>query len=180
MYAVITIFDEETNQKIHGIWDGLAKEHISTYGFQVPNRRPHITLASFEKVPDMQYFSEQLAKFCAGQTVVELQLSLLGTFLDSRVLGLFPVVTDELYDLHRNIHQLLSEFKNENSLYRPGKWVPHCTLVNHEKEADLEQAYTYCRTHFSSFSGQLTEMIVLQFHTSQKIEEIYRFPLCQH
>ncbi|MEW4353463.1 2'-5' RNA ligase family protein [Streptococcus pneumoniae] len=177
MYAVIAVFDEETNKEIRRIWHSLAQENISHYGMEIPNRRPHITLASYENIADMPKFEEILSQFCARQPVLNIRFSMLGTFLKSRVLGLFPTVTDELYHLHRDIHQALSVLGDEASLYHPDKWTPHCTLVNRVSDSNLERAYAYCQKYFEPFSTQLTELIVLQFHTSQEIEEIYRFPL---
>lgn len=174
---MIATFDEKTDKTISSIWESLAKETISNYGLQVPNRRPHITLASYENVADIVVFAERLSQFCASQTMVDIRFSMLGTFLGSQVLGLFPTVTDQLYHLHRKFHQTLSAFSDEHSLYHPDKWTPHCTLVNHVTDSNLDRAYAYCQRHFSPFSAQITELVVLQFHISQEIEEIYRFSL---
>lgn len=45
MYGVVAHFDEKTEHSIKEIWKELSELSISTYAEEVPNRRPHITLA---------------------------------------------------------------------------------------------------------------------------------------
>lgn len=47
MYGLIALFDEKTEQIIKDIWKELKEQSISFYAYEVEDRIPHITLASY-------------------------------------------------------------------------------------------------------------------------------------
>lgn len=50
MYGIIALFDDELNKKILKLWQELKNESISTYAFEVRNRKPHLTIASYSEL----------------------------------------------------------------------------------------------------------------------------------
>jgi hypothetical protein len=65
-----------------------------------------------------------------------------GIFLGERsVLFLAPVVTEPLLALHRRVDEHIQGLALPMfELYRPGRWVPHCTLAMDLAPPELEVA----------------------------------------
>lgn len=91
---------------------------------------PHISLAVFDEV-ELPALVEVVRDFAARTRAFQVGMSSIGIFpSDSHIVFLAPVVTRQLLDLHEVFH---SQLQNTgllcHSLYRPGSWVPHCTVT---------------------------------------------------
>ncbi|CRH93213.1 Uncharacterised protein [Chlamydia trachomatis] len=64
MYAVILCFDQQVEAAVRAIWRELADKQISNYAAQVRERKPHITLASFDGLENVSDLVSDLEKFC--------------------------------------------------------------------------------------------------------------------
>lgn len=181
MYAIVAGFDPQTEERIKKLWRGLAEEGISDYAARVADRKPHITLATFEKITDNQAFQECLTAWCNSQSPLSFQVTSIGSFLESGALYLAPLVTRSLLDFHQNLHQaLLSHVLSvDSSLYAPDVWPPHITLANYLTEKELGQAFLYCKDKELVFGGQIASILLLHFPEEQPVETVAQWFLEQ-
>ena len=130
MYAVVAVFNPELEKAIIGVWDELKEKGISAYASQVRDRRPHITLGDVQQLDPVR-FSEDFVRYYRDHKPIEVRLASIGSFIRTGILYYSPVLSEELTALHRDFHkQFLPPDGNESSLYRPGRWIPHCTIAN--------------------------------------------------
>lgn len=122
-HAVELYFDAATERRLLAEWEriGSALGRLEA--------RPHISLAVFRPpaapepiVAAVDHLAEEI-----GPLVVNLQS--VGVFPGAEgVVFLAPAVSPPLADAHRRLHDLLGDL-DRSELYRPGRWVPHCTMA---------------------------------------------------
>lgn len=79
MYGVIAIFDEMTEKMIKQIWCDLKEAGISSYAYEVENRIPHITLASYDDL-DTVDFINRMTIFYSNKHAIDFTFSTIGSF----------------------------------------------------------------------------------------------------
>ncbi|KAA0547209.1 2'-5' RNA ligase family protein [Bacillus sp. BGMRC 2118] len=162
MYAIIALFDQATEQNIQQVWKELKEESISSYAYEVINRRPHITLASYEKLNENE-FIDLMDQYYKDKRATNITISSIGSFLNSGTLYYSPTVTNELMELHLGHHTYFQPFNdNPDSLYLPGKWIPHCTIANRLTTEKLVEAYVYCLKRSVSIHGSIKEIALIK------------------
>jgi 2'-5' RNA ligase len=120
-FAVELLFDPEAEAAVLDVWREVAGVGSSVL-FDLA-ARPHVTLAVHEE-PDGPQLDRTVRRFRAPAT--PFRLASAGTFPgDEGVAFLAPVVTDALLELHRRWH---AASPGSHEHYRPGVWVPHCTV----------------------------------------------------
>ncbi|MFJ8511229.1 2'-5' RNA ligase family protein [Lysinibacillus xylanilyticus] len=125
MYGFIAIFDEKTEQVIKDIWKELKEKSISSYAYEVENRRPHITVASYNNINKTE-FIKQMDEFYNDKPALDITFNSIGSFLNSGALFFSPTITRELMEFHSIHHKYLKQFNDDpNSLYLPDNWIPH-------------------------------------------------------
>lgn len=112
MYAVIACFDTKTESTIRTLWYELKVRGISEYAFEVENRTPHVTLASYETLM-VEPFIQQMDAWYPMQSGFEVMFQSIGSFLSTSILYLAPVVDEAL--LH--FHGLKTDMKKHLVLY---------------------------------------------------------------
>jgi 2'-5' RNA ligase len=128
-YAVVLYFDEETDRRLREVWaaldvhgvDSVARTHGAAY-------RPHLTLAIVETA-DQARVIEALQRPLSRVAGIPVTLNAVGFFLTGTApayLGVTP--TSRLLLLHEQVHAAIGEVASWD-YYRPGSWVPHCTLA---------------------------------------------------
>ncbi|MGV3353159.1 hypothetical protein [Streptococcus orisratti] len=85
MYALIAILDENTEKIIKNIWQEMSDQNLSHYAYEVYNRAPHITLASFETT-NLKAVIEKLRIILSKYSYQPVTFNHLSTFLGSRML----------------------------------------------------------------------------------------------
>jgi 2'-5' RNA ligase len=145
-FGVMLYFDDQTEKTILNIWRTLADNNQSS-GMLGAGLRPHITLAIYEDL-DCQPCENELVKITAKTASLPLQLTHLGIFTNPEpVIFAAPLVTEELLAFHKDLQsRLANEGKNPNELYKPDKWVPHCTLSLGYKIENLANIIQICQT----------------------------------
>lgn len=130
-YAVSLFLDEESSAIVTGIWRKLADMKVSESLFKA-NFRPHITLGISEKL-EIEPFRKYLTGFAGTHMVFPVILSSIGVFPAERNGAVFFGVTPspQLLQTHDDFTRSFGEFgDNIRKYYRPGHWVPHCTLAD--------------------------------------------------
>lgn len=174
MYGVVAIFDEKTDKIIKDIWTDLREKSISFYADEVINRKPHITIASYNSL-DKLNFIQQLDKFCENRSEVDITFNSIGSFLNNGILFLSPNVTKNLIDFHEHYHDQLKQFNdNPNSMYLPGMWSPHCTLANRLLPDKLVEAYHYCLFRNDTIVGKIKEIGIIEIVSKNYAPVVYK------
>lgn len=162
MYGVIALFDDKTEKVIKEIWKDLKEKSISNYAYEVENRRPHITLASYTHI-DKKTFMKQMDELYENKKDINITFSSIGSFLKSGTLFFSPIVTKELFEFHTNHHLSFNQYSdNPNSLYLPKSWIPHCTIANRLSPDKLLEAFNYCINRNDIISGKIKEVAIIE------------------
>ncbi|MGE7924176.1 2'-5' RNA ligase family protein [Viridibacillus arvi] len=173
MYGLIAIFDEQTEQIIKDIWKELKEKSISFYAYEVEDRIPHITLASYNDL-NLSYLTKQLDVYYEGKQAIDITFNTIGSFLNSGALFLSPTVTAGLIELHTNHHKNFNQFNDDpNSMYLPNRWIPHCTIANRLSPENLSKAFDYCSKRNATISGQIKEIVLINVSIKNKAPIIY-------
>ncbi|WP_217557725.1 2'-5' RNA ligase family protein [Paenibacillus sp. GbtcB18] len=173
MYAVIGLFDEQTELLIKTIWRELQERSISFYAEEIVDRRPHMTIANHNNLDKLEFVNE-MDKFYEDKPVVHFLLNSVGSFLNSGALYFAPAVTEQLTNLHSTHHQHFGKFNDiPDSLYAPGNWTPHCTIANRLSEQKLEEAFKYCLKRTANITGHIAEIALIELVDKRNVPVIY-------
>jgi len=106
---------------------------------------PHVSLAVCDELSPEE-LAPMLAQFAARERPQRLALATAATFATAEgVLFLGAVVTPALLDLHARSYALFERAARAPwSHYRPGAWVPHCTLTTGLDPRQLASAIQIC------------------------------------
>ncbi|MEV4642237.1 2'-5' RNA ligase family protein [Actinoplanes sp. NPDC049548] len=127
MVAALELYlDVDATRRIRTLWTALEAEGIPTMASLHERHRPHVSLAAARTLP-----AETVAEALDGMVVgrgLTVGLDFAGQFV-GRVLWLGVTATEELLAHHRAVHERLAAAGVEVwGHYRPGRWVPHCTV----------------------------------------------------
>ncbi|MEU8815974.1 2'-5' RNA ligase family protein [Actinoplanes sp. NPDC048796] len=128
MVAALELYlDVEATRRVRTLWRALEEEGVPTMASLLNDKhRPHVSLAAARTLPPSAVVSA-LSDMTVARPLT-LHLDFVGQFV-GRVLWLGVTPTAELLDHHRQVHERLAAGGVETwELYRPGKWVPHCTV----------------------------------------------------
>ncbi|HEX5542665.1 MAG TPA: 2'-5' RNA ligase family protein [Micromonospora sp.] len=128
MVAALELYlDTDATRRIRVLWDALESEGVQSLRSLLGRRhRPHISLAVAPRL-EPEPVSDALAGMVVA-TPLRLSFQHAGQFV-GRVLWLGVTPTAELLAHHAAVHaRLLRAGIAVTDHYRPGRWVPHCTL----------------------------------------------------
>ncbi len=128
MVAALELYlDVDATRRVRTLWRALEAEGIPTLASLWNDKhRPHVSLAAARTLsPDAVATALTGVDVGRGRS---LQMDFVGQFV-GRVLWLGVTPTAELLSHHHEIHTRLAAAGVEVwDLYRPGRWVPHCTV----------------------------------------------------
>lgn len=178
-YAIIAGFDDQTDQKVRQVWEALAKAGLSDYASRVPDRQPHLTLATYGDIAEIDWFYDALRQFAQATERVPIQISSIGSFLQSGTLYWAPRLTKQLATFHHQLHMHLAAYETSDhpSLYRPDVWFPHITLANYLNKEQLSQAFSYCQDCQAPFKGEIRSLTLLAFSEGQAPQPLLELSL---
>ena len=128
MYTIASIFDPESDQKIHTLWQ-LLDSKCSLKGIQL-TPLPHISWQTSEDY-DLDQVHSALTRFSTRQKSVLVRSTGLGIFTGERIVLYLAIVRSEhLTKLHDKLWDLLNPYGKSRFYYAPDYWVPHITLAN--------------------------------------------------
>ena len=173
-YAIELNLSTESAARIVKLWEALASESISSTMLDV-GAQPHISLAVFEEL-DPAALRESLHRFARETPPLSVVLSSTGVFPTAEgVVFLAPVVTQGLLEVHRRLHGLLEDKGIECvEYYRPGRWVPHCTVAMEVDSSKIGAAIEISLRSKAFGPVRLGEISLIEF---RPVREIYAFPL---
>ncbi|RIQ36729.1 2'-5' RNA ligase family protein [Jiangella rhizosphaerae] len=134
--AVCLLLDQRADAAVRRLWDRLEQRGIATLASHTHGRHvPHVSLAVLRRwdLDDVRATVEALPD--AGP--VPLRFDGLGTFRRGRS-WLIPAVSAELVARQERVARALGDGGAElHHHYRPGAWIPHCSLAPRVHLADL-------------------------------------------
>ncbi|MEV4702123.1 2'-5' RNA ligase family protein [Actinoplanes sp. NPDC049316] len=127
MVAALEVYlDVDATRRIRALWKALEADGIPTMASLHERHRPHISLAAARRLPP-----DAVAAALRGLDVgrgLSVGMDFAGQFV-GRVLWLGVTMTEELLAHHRAVHDRLAHAGVPVwEHYRPGRWVPHCTV----------------------------------------------------
>jgi 2'-5' RNA ligase len=141
--AIELYLDTAATRRIRALWQALEAEGVPTLAsLQQQRHRPHVSLAAAHRLaPDA--VAAALGDLTVGRDL-PLTFDFVGQFV-GRVLWLGVVPTGELLAHHRAVHERLAAADVDVwEHYRPGRWVPHCTVSMRVPQRVLAQAVRRC------------------------------------
>ncbi|BFU43120.1 2'-5' RNA ligase family protein [Krasilnikovia sp. MM14-A1004] len=128
MVAALELYlDVHATRRLRTLWHALEAEGIPTMAsLHSEKHRPHVSLAAAARLEPAPV-AAALAGLGLGVGLT-VDLDFVGQFV-GRVLWLGITPTAELLAAHREVHERLAAAGIEVwDHYRPGRWVPHCTV----------------------------------------------------
>lgn len=173
-FAVEMHFDPQAESRIRSLWDELARQGIRS-SLPMIGSRPHISLAVFDRL-DPSRVAPELERMAGKVAPIPLTLCAVGSFpTQEGVVFLSPVVTRELLGLHRRVHSRIDELGlRVLEHYRPGRWVPHCTVATDLPREQIPPALEICRCSRAFGPLVLAEVGLVQY---RPVRPICSFPL---
>jgi len=143
-YAVVLYLDSKKSKPILQVIHELAQENIAPY-MQVHHLQPHMTLAIYEDL-DCQTCESKISGLAGKIRGFDLNFSFLGIFHSANpVVFIGPTISKELLDIHTQLHWTLKDDAHQSwELYKPGQWVPHCSLAVEFAAIKLQEAVHAC------------------------------------
>ncbi|MBZ9688958.1 2'-5' RNA ligase family protein [Clostridium estertheticum] len=168
VYALVGYLDYETEEYFKNLWKDLSENNITQYGVDKKGMRPHITIADYDKL-DVDKFVGVLNEFYKNKSKINIDLNILGTFINTGTLFLAPTLSTQLLQFHRSHHDHFKAFnEDEKSFYLPGMWNPHCTIASRLSEDNMVQAFMYCKSNPNKIYGKLNEIALIEIKLNDK------------
>jgi len=127
-YSINLRSDNDSGDAIRSLWSecGVLENSPSMPALNYP---PHITLAVYDDIGE-QELVHAFDLAIAGTTQITSRIERLGYFEAPHAIILWaaPTLPAEVYSLHARVHSLL-DARLCRPNYRPGTWVPHCSLA---------------------------------------------------
>jgi 2'-5' RNA ligase len=162
-FAVIIYFDPTTEAEVQSRWALLYEKQISTV-IATMGIRPYISLAGVEHL-DAQQVCATLKTFAQNASPLTIKFGAVGSFpTEQGVVYLAPVVTLELLRLHEEFRVRLAALGlSSREYYRPGNWIPHCTVAINVPPESVPAAVSVCRTSNVFHAAQLVEIALVEY-----------------
>jgi hypothetical protein len=163
-YAIQLFFDEKVEQAVQAIWGEQAESGVAPY-LGTSGNRPHISLSLCEDL-DRSACQAKLETWAAGVKPLPISFQNLGIFpAPGAVVFTGPVVTSELLALQRQVDGLLDGccVWPEFDYYRPGHWIPHCTLAMEFDDSQLPRALEIAGHLMLPLNGSISGVGVIEF-----------------
>jgi 2'-5' RNA ligase len=173
-YAIGLNLSKNNAARVIRLWERLARESINSVMLNV-GAQPHISLAVLADLDPAQ-LREDLHRFAEFTRPLSVVLSYAGTFPTAEgVVFLAPIVTHELLEVHGRLHQVLRDRGLECvEYYRPGQWVPHCTVAI---DVPPEKIAAALELSVRSEAFGPVEMDEVSLVEVPPVRDIYAFPL---
>ena len=175
-YAVAATFDQDLQAELSDLMDifrshGFGKTPTD-YG-----EPPHMTLAMFK---DASLDTRKIVSACESvrRQKIEMKLHVFGSFVaeeNNATIYLNPVLSTELAVLHAELHKELDNLGllNQHEYFRPGQWVPHCSLVMELSKDEYLKAVEVCMDlQKQVYQGFITNLLVAEIFPVRVLHRI--------
>jgi 2'-5' RNA ligase len=138
----------DTAGRIRALWEEIAQfedcPSMASLGYP-----PHLTLAVYDDVPPA-WVGAALRQAFAGWSAPRLTFTRLRFFDDPLALWLEPSPSADLASAHARVHACINPSLCHPH-YRPGAWLPHCTLGTQIITEHREEAIAFAARPIEAF-----------------------------
>jgi len=165
LYALELFFDAASEERIRSYWQRMENDYLIRV-----RSTPHITIGIFEDIP-LERACDELRKAASNIAPFPVTFQSIGMFTHPGMhLFLTPVVTQELLALHKSLFEQFSFCDCEQyAYYRPGQWVPHCTVCPAQNADELARAAGILTQAHEPFTAQVTHLAWIEVTKPIKI-----------
>lgn len=126
--AVCLLFDRRSDRAIRGLWDRVEERGVASLRSHTHRRHvPHVSYAVLREW-DQDVVAEALSGNGSGDPV-ELSFDGVGVFRRGRIWLVAGVNADVAVRQQRVVDALTATGADLHKHYRPGVWLPHCSLA---------------------------------------------------
>lgn len=142
-YAVELTFDNEADELVRAIWRRVAEAGIPSL-YKTPYD-PHVSLTVCDQA-EPGSLEGVLVEQVDSISRLTLLLGHVGYFASEEAVAFLGVAPSEsLLRAHRAMDAAISKISNSIwAYYRPGVWVPHCTIGIGVAGSDLDKVVSLC------------------------------------
>ncbi len=168
-YAAVLYFDPVSFDTITEYWQKIDSLYMKL------GVTPHISLAVFDAV-DIPLMGTIIKEFASQQNKIPVSMPSVGLFLTvEKVIYLAPVMTRPLMELHTRFYERLTGRNLPfDPLYRPGNWVPHCTLDMELTAEEYSKKMALCGGFAPIEKAELISIGLIEF---RPVKEVFRHGL---
>ena len=170
-YSIHLFFDTRTESAIYSVWQELAESGAAPYFYQSANR-PHLTLSIYNTL-DLPQARQRLSELATRLTAVPVSFQYHGFFSgDAPTIFLGPLVTTTLLELQEDVCWQLDDLGELPAFdhYRPGHWVPHCSLAFRYDGARFLEAMYIAQRLILPLEGEICEIGLTEMDPVKQLE----------
>ena len=173
-FAVEMFFDPVADERVREVWERIAKAGLPSRLLDL-GTTPHVSLGVCAEL-EPAAFAGELREFAMSESRVGARLVSVSTFANREGVVFFGLVpTRELLDLHSRFDAMFDRAgRTLWEYYRPGRWVPHCTLTIALDPAQVAAALGVCAEVALPIQASLVEIALVE-NPSARVHA--RFPL---
>jgi 2'-5' RNA ligase len=173
-YAVSLKCIDDTALPVRELWR-QAGRFEAVPSMEALHYPPHITLGIYRDIT-LDRLIPALHAVLDGTAALPIEFSDIGHFRnDDLVLWLRPADADRLHELHDALHHHIDPALCHEH-YRPGAWIPHCTIATAIPTAASEAALAWAAAIPVQFTLRLTCADCVEFPPVRVIREIALIP----
>jgi 2'-5' RNA ligase len=160
--ALVFASTNDTNLPIRRLWDDLGR-YEDPPSMEALNYLPHITLAVYDRLDVEQAYAALDAVAAYHPAAVRLTFTRVRHF-DGLPLVLWaaPEPDAALADAHALVHELIDPALCRPH-YRPGAWVPHCTVATGVPDERRDEALAFAGGPIAPFSVLFDRLDCVRF-----------------
>ena len=88
MFALIMTLDDNLQATIKDFWKELSDAQLSQYAYEVTDREPHITLASFDEGTTKDDIMKGLETLILPDKSIDISFTSIGSFINANIIFL--------------------------------------------------------------------------------------------
>lgn len=169
-YAIVGYFDKITDEKIHGLWEMLAKEGIDDYLFNSANN-PHIKFMMYEDI-EKDKLMECLSNIAKTMKPIDVIFKSYSFYPNEKpFFNIDMAVGNELLALQETIRKSCDKLSQVFPIdyFDKGIWKPDCQLT---REIDNNKIYDAVGCLYKNklpLVGRLERIGLIEFHPAKQI-----------
>lgn len=134
--AVCLLFDRKSERAVRGLWDRVEEQGVGSLRSHTHGRHvPHVSYAVLRQW-DQAAVTDALARIDGGEPV-DVSFDGVGLFRRGRTWLLAGVSADFVARQQRVVEAVTATGAELHKHYRPGIWLPHCSLAPRATLAQL-------------------------------------------
>jgi 2'-5' RNA ligase len=134
--AVCLLFDRKSERAVRALWDRVEEQGVGSLRSHTHGRHvPHVSYAVLRKW-DQEAVTDALAGLDGGEPV-DLSFDGVGLFRRGRTWLVAGVTADFVARQQRVVEAVTATGADLHKHYRPGVWLPHCSLAPRATLAQL-------------------------------------------